>query len=208
MEILDICNMALANVPHAPIEALDQENNVAAYYCNLFYETARKDALQAHFWTFAGAEEELELDESYEPGRWRFSYELPEDFLQIRHLRGTGASGGLISWFSEGGLVYLSPSARKFPYEVVGANILTDYAEATMAYTFDADDPEDFSSAFAELMSLGLAYRVSMPITGKPAIRERLRAEYEMALVRASGRDGKQSLLPFSQSTELLEARR
>lgn len=141
------CNLGIAALGEkAFIQSLD-ENSVAAKYCKLFYDPARRSALRAHGWNFAKGRVDLALLGDG-PSPWAYQYALPSNCLRAR---------------------YINPAypGEKVPFEIALDSsgsvkvINTDRETATLIYTVDVTNPNIFDPLFVDVMAASLAWRLA-----------------------------------------------
>lgn len=172
---LDICNMALGFIGSRTIASLG-ENTPEAVQCSLFWNRARRAALQDYPWNFATRR--VRLAEKPLPaawaGQWRHCYALPD--LCLKAL-GTGGPGG--------------PGA---PFRLRGDGqglfILCDEAGAWLDGVFDTPDVSLWSELFVMAMARRLACLIAIPLLkNNPQKLRELEELYRMALPKATGQD-------------------
>ena len=79
-----IANFALSKVgTDSTIETLT-ENSAEAKACNLWFETARKQALSAYDWPFARKRLALAVHGDDPPDEWAYRYQYPADCVKAR----------------------------------------------------------------------------------------------------------------------------
>lgn len=169
--VIEICNMALANVRGKSINSLD-ETSVEAQQCKLRYDTARQFVLRDTDWQFAKKTAVLQL-RSEEPLQWVYAYQYPSECLKIKMVTGdfafkdSTAEGLANRWryVDE----YIQPEFA-VPYEILndGDNkiIATDQTEAYAIYIKDVTVPTLFDSMFVTALSEYLSTLIAIPIVG------------------------------------------
>lgn len=142
MSQIDICNMALAHLSQAPINALTDQNE-RARQCNLFYDVALEKLLKCHPWRFADTTATLaEVDSSRIPPPYKYAYARPANALQINRV------------FNE------TPGRVKFfeASDNTGRMLVTFDPVTYVNYTRKVTDTTLFDAAFTLALSWELAH--------------------------------------------------
>lgn len=141
----EICNMALAHFGQSRITDINQASP-AAEALRDFWDNARKNALRAAPWNFAGARAELTASATTPLFHWQFAYPLPSDFMRLVSLNRVLAGTKITNWVVE------------------GHSLLTNQSKAQIVYIKDmpstGDWPEDFVRAFSYEMASLVAPRL------------------------------------------------
>lgn len=175
---LDICNMALGFIGSRTIASL-AENTPEAVQCGLFWNRARRAALQDHPWNFAVRR--VVLAEKPLPGAWaglwRHCYALPDLCLRVLSVAAPGAAGApfCLRAGEQGGQ---------------GLFILSNEAQALAEGVFDTTDVSLWSELFVLVMARRLACLIAVPLLkNNPQKLQELEQLCRMALPRAAGQD-------------------
>ncbi|WP_337375650.1 hypothetical protein [Desulfovibrio piger] len=174
---LDIFNMALGFIGTRTIASAN-ENTPEAIQCGLYWDRARRAALEDYPYSFAQRRVKLAqkaLPAVYE-GEWHYCYGLPNMCLKVREVHDGRERG------------------RKIPYrlqhegqEVV---ILTNVADAMAEVTEDVTDTSLWDEQFSMMVARKLAALVAVPLlknsSGKVQELEQL---YQLAVPRSEGQD-------------------
>jgi len=157
---VSICNVALSQLGEKLIHSLDDEST-NAILCNMFYDSARRTALQWHAWNFAVRRIELPRDVSIPVYGFQYSYSLPADNLRLLQVDGGN------------------------DFKVEGNKILTNARTCFIKYVSDINDVSAWSQAFINVMQAAMRKDLSFPITkdtGQASLAESL---YDKALKQA-----------------------
>lgn len=172
---LDIVNMALGFIGSRSIASLE-ENTPEAVQCGLFWNRARRAALQDYPWNFATRRvvlAERPLPEAW-AGRWRHCYAPPD--LCLRVLRVLGAGDAAAPFLLRG--------------DGRGLFILSDEAEALLEGVFDTPDVSLWSELFVMAMARRLACLIAVPLLkNNPEKLRELEQLYRLALPKATAQD-------------------
>ena len=179
---LDIYNMALGWVGTRTV-ASPNENCAEARACELYWDRARRSALEDFPYSFAQQRVKLALKELppvYE-GEWAYCYGLPNRCLKVRDVHGGRERG------------------RKMPFrlqlegkEVI---ILSDVPEAIAEITRDVEDISLWDELFVMAMARKLATLIHTPLMkNQPQKQQELEQLYAMAIPRATGQDASESV--------------
>ena len=175
---LDIFNMALGFIGLRTI-ASASENTPEAVQCELFWDRARRSALQDFPYGFARRRirlAEKALPDAY-AGEWRHCYGLPDSCLKI-----VGIYDGRGGDFSA-----LPYQIRNEGREVI---ILADTEQAWADYTMDVQDIRLWSELFVMAMARKLACLVAVPLLKNNSQKvQELEELYRLALPRSDGHD-------------------
>ncbi len=173
---LDIYNMALGFVGARTV-ASPRENTPEAVQCELYWDRARRAALQDYPYNFACRRARLAskaLPEAY-AGEWRFCYGLPDGCLKFLRVH-DGSGDGAAPW-------QLRHDGRE-------SVILTDTGRAWGDFIVDVQDVSLWSELFVLVMARKLACFIVVPLLkNNPQKVQELEELYQMALPRADGQD-------------------
>ena len=188
---IDICNLALVRLGHAPIQSLT-EGSEEANKCQTLYDRIRRTALRAHPWNFATttvALSQLEGDEVLYD--WDYVYQVPADCLRVLYIVDSS-----------------SPASDTIPYELqTGGVLLTDQPEARLRYIKDVSDTSLFDEQFVEAFSYRLAADLAMPLTGKAEYANSLTQLYNTTVRAAMASDSKERRRENKANRAFLDAR-
>lgn len=152
---LDICNLALAQIPQAKITSLN-ENSLAAQWTLPAYPQALGEMLEKHKWRFARRWATLAAVENDQAQQWRHAYALPSDMV-----------GEPVSLMLDPAKVagYCGPAAGDdVAYDISGDTLYCYLPSARLRYTSGEIEPAKFPATFRYALALEIASRVVMPI--------------------------------------------
>lgn len=186
--VIQICNAALLLIGTRAIASLEEPTPEAAY-CKRFYDQAVLSVLRDHPWGFAQRREklaEVRVPEGWQSA-YRKAYAYPIDCVQSHYL------------------ITACGMEKSQAYELAADDertiLLTNLAEAVMAYTAHIRDVTRFDPMFVEVLTRKLQCLLTRPIMkGSQGVRE---AEelYSRALSAAKTADAKEGL-PFNDPEE------
>ena len=193
-----IANMALAHVGNSEgIESLTELNSPAAAQCNLWYDAARLQALEAHNWSFARKSLTLSTHDVAAPDkRWAYRYQMPVDCVAARMIE------------NPAGL-----KADPIPYDMEDAgdgslSLVTDQYQAVLIYTYNLEAASRFSLSFIDLFAVALAIRIARPLTTKPGLKTSLIKEFKDLAISAPASDAYQAVPHEQQDADWHQARK
>jgi len=179
---VQIANMALHHLKvKRQISALT-DDTVEARAVNLFWETARDDALSAADWSFARRRATLAQDSAAPPSEWGYAYLLPDDFLVARFIE-------------DGVKVRHHANEIKFRVERPTDSLVlyTDAASAVLVYTAQYKPVAYWTSSFVSLMARSLASEMASGLVD--TARKRVAFdEYRFARAEAARLDSEQEV--------------
>lgn len=208
--VISICNMALGHIGRSttPILALT-DPSVEARTCNLWYDIARQELLEAYAWSFGRQRVTLALHSDPPPIEWSQRYQQPANILSMRGLWNplanqqtggisAGANGALFSqgfWNGYyGDLSNAVPFERELSLDGSVVTILTNLASAIGVFTFDQQSVSLFSPGFINALAYRLASKMAYPISGKLPLAQELMKESERVASVAAGLDANQDV--------------
>lgn len=170
---IDIANRALQKlgVPRINSSALDGENSEAARTMNEMFVMVRDASLRAHPWNFAIRRCDLAATEATPSWGFDLQYELPADFLRMLEVR------------------YATNGEE---YRIENGMVLTNLAAPLyIRYVSRAEDPATWDPLFQEALACRLAWEAAPRLNPDPGIRQKVWAEYQLALEEAKSADGR-----------------
>lgn len=168
--VVDICNMALGELrARSRIQSLG-EASVEAEKCSLYYTTARDGVLEKFDWDFAEGYATL-AQSGTPPSDWLYQYAVPGDMVTPREIIPSGGRG-------------TTPVPFKLATNSAGSSrvLLCDQESVTLRYTRRVETPGVFSSAFIHALSLLLAAKMAVSLTGDQQLAESKMQAYLRAL--------------------------
>lgn len=219
MDKVEICNMAISHLRASSIAALT-DNSIEAKYCTLFYDTARRAALEAFDWNFARRKLTLQLIKEYDDTQqygFLFRYNYPVDCLRARYIPRAGTSGA--NKFNDNG---------RYPANYTGLNgvaipakfelalgeagdtrtVLTDEESACLVYTTDLENTNLFSFEFVLSLSYLLASLLAVPIGKGERDSERCMKIYDSMIPNIAARNANEEDNPQPKEISEYEAAR
>ena len=187
--VVQICNQALLLIGTRPIASLDEPTPEAAY-CKRFYDQAVLSVLRDHPWGFAQRREKLA--EVLVPEGWqsayRKAYAYPIDCVQSHYL------------------ITACGMEKSQAYELAADDertiLLTNLAEAVMAYTAHIRDVTRFDPMFVETLARKMQCLLVKPILkGNAQAVKEAEELYARALAEAKTADSKEGQ-PFNDPEE------
>ncbi len=164
-----VCNLALARLGEDAISDFTEASE-AARQCNRFYRQTVDEELRLNWWSFAREVKALSqhadapADTDYD-----YSYQLPVNpyCLEVRNILGV----------------------TQDQWQIQERNLLCNLDEVTIVYTKRVTDPSMYDPLFTNALSLNLAYRICIPITGDKEMKGTIYLEYEIMIARARRSD-------------------
>lgn len=194
MNTIDLCNVALATVGvDRGIESLD-DDEPGARYCKRLYPQVRGLLLRDHPWRWATRRVALALL-SEEVSGWEYAYSYPSDCVKVLAVEDEVPLEGVIYPFEVRALTGSSVA--------ICCNVMTAYGR----YTKDVIDANLFDPAFVEALSLRLASRLAVSLTGDRSLAGGLAQDAERALARAKFLDASEGYQEAYVTSRYTDAR-
>lgn len=157
---LDICNIALGLIGSDPIDDMSA-NHKKNRQCKLFYDITRDYLLTSFDWSFARKFQMLEaatLDAANVPPGL-YAYDLPEDCEIPR---------------------FLYPLIQRESWEILGNSLFTRRDDDYVGLYYTRKDVRsfEFTTAFTNLMGIGVAVRLASPIVQDPELVSTLYSQF------------------------------
>lgn len=192
---LDICNLALAHLPAAPITSM-AEDSLEARECRRFYPHVISDMLEGpHDWSFANRRAALALLATNDRDKeWLYAYALPANLgSPIRVIPDLTAAGFAVpvpypgepyaeTWAVSGSYI-------ETPYSIDGSTLYSNTQTATLEFTVNDVAGINISQLASRAISLDLASRLVVPIKKDSDREARLLQAAETAWQRAIADD-------------------
>ena len=187
-----VCNQALGRLGEYYIMSISEATKLARY-CKRFYYTTRDEVLREHPWNFASHRATLtELDNPPE-FEWAHAFQLPEDFVRLRRLN---------SW---------TEFEEFSKWEIEADTLLTDDEVAQIKYTRKITNVALWDPLAVEALSLKLAAKLALPITGSSEIVKDLLLEYKTIVLpqaeRIDAAENKDKRKPAWATSTLVQSR-
>lgn len=147
MTQLELCNVALAHLGEARIEAIN-DDTVTARACALHYGPVRDEVLRSHRWNFAIGRAQL-VEATAPAFGWARAFTLPADCLRALEINDNEVG----DWISE-------------TWAIEGRQVLTNAAAVNLVYVRNVCDAALTDPLFAQAFALKLAAALSETIRG------------------------------------------
>lgn len=209
---VDICNRALSEMGARTVISSLSETSAAAVQCSLFYSTLRRQLLRAAPWGFARKTEALTTlgllsdDPPASPFPWLAKYLYPADCVKLRYILPSMqvSTSTPISIPTVGVPVWAGNGAPSRSWRFIVASddsvvpsrtvLLANIDSAIAVYTKDETDPERFDDLFQNALSMALANKLCMPLSGNVALKQGFAQMAEAAITQARAADGNEAL--------------
>lgn len=190
---LAIKNMALAELPSAPI-ASEDENSLEARECSRWYDQALEWLLEQHDWEKANRRSVLAATANDRPSEYLYAYALPDGLGTPRRVIPDLESLGLGLPVPLPGEPYAETWAFALdncPVEYIIENsvLYTNVENATLEYGAKTISEAVMSAMFAEALAYRLASHLAMPIKKDRELKADLIKQAEVAKDRAMADD-------------------
>ena len=190
-----ICNMALGFIGDRTITDLSEATEEARK-CDLFYDIARTQALEAHDWNFARRRQELALSGGTPPIEWTYEYLRPADLIKARRIQHPlGHEADAIAF--EMGM----DSTGKLPV------VYMDEQTPVLVYTWNQEDVEVFTTHFVLLLATVLASYIVGPLTRDAKKITEATNKARTALLTAPAMDASEGVEKAPREAEAIRAR-
>lgn len=195
---IDICNDALAELPSAPITAMD-ERSLEARECSRVYQPALRYLLEQHDWGFASKRVILAAVTNDRRSEYAYAYAVPADLGTPRKLipdfAGTGlgipVEGPFTPPYYE---VWSGFGVVSEPFFQLEAGVIyTSLENATLEYGVSTVSEAVMPQMFAYALSMEIAARIAMPIKKDRQLKADLVRQAEAAKDRAMADDQNRS---------------
>lgn len=183
---LQIWNMAIAELPDARIDTLD-EVSVAAEACADQYQPALELLLEDHPYDFATRRQALAVVANDRAAEWRFAYQLPKDLarpLLVLPYDVRDAQGAAYNW---SGRARGAEASEQF--RIAGRRLYANREAAVLEYVTHSPTESEFTAKFARALALELASRIVMAVKKDQARQQALIQLAEIARERAKADD-------------------
>ena len=156
--VVEICNIALANIRSKSINSLN-EQSLQAQQCKLFYPILRDQLFEYAPWQFAHKVKPLSLL-TLESFNWGYVYQYPSDCLKINKLL-LNYAGIRDDTFG---------THQKVEYEIQIIDdvkvIVSNAPDLRVDYRAKIEDPNLFTNEFKMTLSHLMASEIAVPIVG------------------------------------------
>jgi hypothetical protein len=186
--ITDICNRALDEIGARAVIANLNEASLEATTCARHYDNCRRMLLRTAPWGFARKQANLallgDLTSGTSPQPWQYKYQYPADCVLFRYI------------MSPVGLPRQPDISARFllNYEDANQTILSNVSQAIGVYNADVQDPTRFDDLFQNALTLFVASKLAIPLTGNAGIKQAMEALLKDAVVQARASDANEGL--------------
>lgn len=146
-------------------------------------------------WATGGSsddEESNDVTEGNEVFPYAFLYAYPNAVLFVHKVFNQSDSAGLWEWSGYGGVQFRTWLEQQFSgWEVLRSRktnqlaIASNLQQAYIRYTADITDVSQFTNKFVTALSLKIANRIVMPLTGDKELKQMIEADLERAMTDA-----------------------
>jgi hypothetical protein len=162
MEVVDVYNMALAQLGHDQTVTATTDATAEASWCNRFYDQSRKECLRLVKPNFAVRTEALEDGAESDNPNWFYEFSRPTGCLGITSV--------------------VASDGNPVDYALQGELLFADVADVSVVFVFDEEDADLFDALFVAALAYKLASYVSLPLTGKSEYKRLMEQGFVSAL--------------------------
>ena len=211
---VEIGRLALSNVgARTSIESFT-ENSAEANAVNTWYDTCRKQTLEAFDWNFARKRQVLAPHGDAPPeGQWEFRYQYPSDCVMARRIEnpvvpppGLPISANPIFMSLTGA----GQDAVPFTIEISTdgtMSILCNLDEAVLVYTFNLENTALFSLLFVEALARNIGSHIAFTLTGKLEVAEKQLGAFFTLVRIAQGTNANEGIPTAPRDAEWIRGR-
>lgn len=167
---LDLFNQAISLVGGQARLVDVNDSGPEAEQCRRWYETAKKMVFKMAYWPWVRRSVKLTLYAENDfadewvagdpPLPYKYSYLLPEDYINAREVRNIEANN------------YRGSEPQQFIIEydstLPGQILATNCENAVLLYMADSDDPESWDVLIQQAIAYALAEKISISLSGDP----------------------------------------
>lgn len=179
---VSISNLALTTLGADRITALE-DNSENARRLTAIYDFCLEDILRAHPWNFAIQRQELAQLSTTPIYEYDYEYQLPSNCLRVIQC-------------SDG-------TSEITDYKIEGRKLLTDGDVVYIKFIAKVEDPNQYTSQFAQLLASRLAAELAYAITNNKSTAEQITALYQQRLQTAKETDAQESNSVTTQDENL-----
>ena len=220
---INIYNKALAKIKVAGVTSVDQQCEPVRK-CNLFYDCARKSALRACDWRWAGLKMPLILLGSVDvmlanPGDlsksdvippWNYTYAYPPGVIRIRKIFNAQHGEEYPMWHDRSGNGLHDQVNRweesRSPYTnklALACNLPFAWAEVTL----DITDESQFDDMFQDALAWALAEELCIPLSCDMELKQSVEADAEKIFSEAKRKNGGEGVEMLNRTSNYEAAR-
>lgn len=195
MEVIDVCNLALAHLGMLPITSLS-DTDPSSKACNRYFTTCRDEVFEDYPWPFALVQEALTENESITVVGWDFVYTYPNSAAAVWDI------------YNEASVQNKHTQKFQIMYNTtLGSKIIcTDTEEAYVDFTYKVSDPDLWDSKFIDALSYKLAGKMAHDLTGDIQIGQAMGQTY-MALIGEARRLANKGKIKPNQESSYVNSR-
>lgn len=197
--VIEICNMALANLGKPVINAMG-DGSAEARACSRFYAQTRDLLLEAYPWRFAAKQQSLAEITNDKPALWRHCYARPVDCLKVRRVIDDPSAETCIVYDG-----FQRQHGHRYALE--SSKIYCDVSPAFLIYTARNEDPSKFTPLFTEALVWHLTVRLAMPLTRDARVRADAWQVAQNMLLSAQVADANDERHVYDHRSEFVEGR-
>lgn len=181
MSDVTICNRALAKIGDKFKITNLTDQTIQAETCNLVYDAARKQTLEALDWGFARHRVAL-ADLGSPPPGWAYRYAYPANCVKFRYIE--------VPDGTDPALFKIVAKDSNLDAKVILANVGPDTTGSAYGwFTANVTVTSMYPPSFEECLSWAVAGLVAYPLTRKKSIRDDMLTGWREALARAESFD-------------------
>ena len=194
LDEIGVCNMALDLIKVDPITNIRDAKTNAEAICARWYDTDRRQVLNAHPWNFAKARFQCSLDTVNTPlFEFDNAYNLPNDYIRLRFIGDENL-----------GLVGID-------YQIEGKQILINNSDASsldIGYIRDETTISRWSELAKNYLANLMAYHMSYAFSGKTLLRKDIKAMLDDNKIEAKAVNGQNNPPKRITRSKVIGARR
>lgn len=193
---VDICNLALDELKHAPIMSIDTPESTAEKICARWYDATRRECLRKHPWKFATKRATLTPSGTDPDFGYTSAYNLPNDYIRLVSI-GDDSEGSFLD-----------------RYQIENGQILTsegtddDGTSLNVRYVYNIEDVSRFDPLFLKFFVFQLALNMSPKFSLAANAKQLLKQDYEDVSSEARAVNGQDRRPQRIQRSRHLERRR
>lgn len=206
---VDIANRALSEIGARTVISSLAETSPAAVQCRLFYNTLREQLLRTAPWGFARKTLTLTTlglatdTPPTAPYPWLVKYAYPADCLKVRYIlpppfvtsdTAPNVSSGLVTPWCGPSRQWRFLKSYDDTVSPARTVLLSNVLSALCVYTVNVTDPDLFDPLFTNALTMLLADKLVIPLSGNVGMKESYVKLAMMAVTDARVADGNESI--------------
>lgn len=211
---VQIYNMSLGHLGRTvkPVQSMT-EQSVEAQTCNLWYDIARQQVLEAQDWSFARRRVAMALHADAPPDEWMFRYQVPADMIAFRRFWNplSEVPFPYAGWPNAD--VYGDTLGDAVQYQLEASldgtqlTMVTNQASAIGLYTADVTLTQLFSPMFVNALTHYMAAKMAISLTSKQLMEDKEYKAFQSALAGATASDANQGVASPPRDAATIRAR-